>query len=73
VTTTDKTTITTEDGVELQEGDRAYDYYSMRPGVIDTAPDDQGWFRFLHDDGGRVLLNGQRICSEAFARGKGWI
>jgi hypothetical protein len=69
-------TITTEDGVTLKEGDHAYDYYSMAPGVIGpisnfwSDPPDP-WFDFIHDGTGkRVLLNGQRICSDAFAKGR---
>ena len=67
---------TTEDGVMLEEGDHAYDYYSMAPGRIGPAagfdqPNDP-WFDFIHDKGGRVLLNGQRICSDAFAKRRGF-
>jgi hypothetical protein len=64
---------TTEDGITLHEGDHAYDYYSMAPGVIGPAagfdqPDDP-WFDFIHDGTEkRVLLNGSRICSDAFAK-----
>jgi len=63
--------IVTEDGVKLKEGDRAYDYYNMKPGYIKPnsitmAPD--AWFDFVHDDGSTDLLNGQRICSVEFAK-----
>jgi hypothetical protein len=79
--------IRTEDGVELGEGDHAYDYYSMKPGRIEKFDSDaredtnfgplmQGsskpWFRFRHDDGGAQYLNGQRICSDEAAKRKGW-
>ena len=80
--------ILTEDGIELGEGDHAYDYYSMKPGVIekfdsDTPREDmfvgplqQGslkpWFRFRHDDGRSEYLNGQRICSDQMAIRKGY-
>ena len=61
---------TTEDGVKVREGDRAYNYYDMKPGKIGRSagnlPDP--WFDFIHDDGTIALLNGQRICSLKFAR-----
>jgi hypothetical protein len=64
--------ITTEDGVELQQGDRAYNYYDMKPGTIgrmsSTFSDKDPWFDFKHDDGTTALLNGQRICSTVFAK-----
>lgn len=59
-----------ECGTTLREGDRAYDYYSMKPGVIGrpaSLSTNDGWFYFRHDDGSELLLNGQRICSLAFA------
>lgn len=67
--------VTTEDGVVLNEGDRAYNYYDMKPGVIVPgsivmAPD--LWFVFAHDDGTRCTLNGQRICTIEFARRRGF-
>ena len=67
--------IRTEDGTTFKEGDRAYNYYDMKPGVIrpnsiTMAPD--AWFDFDHDDGTRALLNGQRICSLAHAKRMGW-
>lgn len=68
-------TIRTEDGVVVQPGDRVYDYYSMKPGVIQPgslilAPD--VWFDVTHDDGTRNVLNGQRICTMEFARRRGF-
>ena len=70
-----RTPITTEDGATVFEGDRVYDYYSMKAGVIVDcsiihAPD--VWFDVLHDDGTKTVLNGQRICTMAFARSRGW-
>jgi hypothetical protein len=63
-------TYTTEDGIVLSEGDRAYNYYDMKAGRIGklagNMPDP--WFYFHHDDGTRTTLNGQRICSIEFAR-----
>jgi hypothetical protein len=74
--------IVTEDGVELKHGDRAYDYYSMKPGtigkidaVLDGDSNDRNqmpWFDFNHDDGTRTTLNGQRICSVEYARERGF-
>lgn len=65
--------IVTEDGVTLHVGDHAYNYYDMEPGVIVSGPDDTGWFDFKHDISGRqTILNGQRICSDQFARGRGF-
>lgn len=65
------TEIHAEDNVIVHEGDRIYDYYNMKPGVIVVgsvtyAPD--AWFDVLHDDGTRSMLNGQRICTILFAR-----
>lgn len=62
----------TEDGVVLTEGERAYDYYSMKPGYIGEASHSDGWFTFHHDDGTQCLLNGQRICSVEFAKRRGF-
>ena len=68
--------ITTEDGVDLVEGDRAFNYYDMQPGTIGrldpyTQQGDQ-WFDFDHDDGTCAYLNGSRICTLEFAQRKGW-
>ena len=68
-------TITTEDGAKLAEGDRAYNYYDMKPGTIRrgrTTADPDPWFDFDHDDGTRALLNGVRICSLEGARRRGF-
>jgi hypothetical protein len=67
--------ITSEDGKPFTDGDRVYDYYSMKPGIIVPgsecmAPD--LWFDVKHDDGSTVVLNGQRICSLEWARKMGW-
>lgn len=64
-------TIKTEDNVVLTAGDRAFNYYDMKLGTIGPSstwrnmPDT--WFDFIHDDGSRTTLNGQRICSIEFA------
>jgi hypothetical protein len=76
------TTITTEDNVVLELGAHAYDYYSMKPGRISDRTEDLRfynedenpnpkrdiWFKFHHDDGTWTLLNGERICSDEFAK-----
>lgn len=74
--------ITTEDNVELLVGARAYNYYDMQSGRISRIntvynsdkPNHKRdiWFDFKHDEGGMTLLNGERICSLAFAAHKGW-
>ena len=66
--------IKTEDGKELREGDRAFNYYDRKVGYIasiDDGPDP--WFDFIHDDATYASLNGSRICSIEFATKKGWI
>lgn len=69
----DANAIKTEDGATLYPGDRAYDYYSMEPGVIGKLePLQNGWFDFHHDKGRRLLLNGQRICTLEYAKRRGF-
>lgn len=63
--------VVAECGAKLSQGDRAYNYYDMKPGAIGEVGTD-GWFHFLNDDGTRTLLNGQRICSMMFARLRGF-
>jgi hypothetical protein len=66
-------TYITDDGVTVAKGDRAYNYYDMKPGVVGEQDSSfADWFTFNHDDGSRALLNGQRICSMAFARRRGF-
>lgn len=66
--------ITTEDGVKVGIGDRVYNYYDMKPGVIEGPirymPD--AWFEVRDDNGKASILNGQRICSIEYAKRKGW-
>lgn len=61
----------------LREGNRAFNYYDRKPGRIKVGSCEMNggdiWFTFDHDDGSRSILNGARICSEQFARGKGWV
>ena len=66
-------TITAADNVLLAVGDPAFDYYNMKAGRFEDLPDAQGWAHFRHDDGGRDLLNGERVCSLAHARRMGWL
>jgi hypothetical protein len=64
----------TEDGVDVREGDRVYNYYDMVPGTIGRPAFDGEWFEFHSEDphksGG--ILNGQRICTMAFAKTRGF-
>jgi len=65
--------IVTEDGVEVVLGQRVYNYYDRKAGVIASYPDSHGWFDFQHDDGTRAYLNGQRICTIDYAIRKDWL
>ena len=58
----------TEDDVMVFQGERAYNYYEMKPGVVGKPSFFKEWFEFIHDDGTVTSLNGQRICSVAYAR-----
>jgi hypothetical protein len=64
----------TEDGVTVREGDKVYNYYDMVPGTIGSPAFDSTWFRFLPDEPGVSggILNGQRICTMAFAKARGF-
>ena len=78
--------ILTEDGVLVDEGDFVYNYYDMWPGTIvagtktlngqrDNEPLNRNqhiWFDLRADDGRVAMLNGQRICSIAFAKRRGF-
>lgn len=68
--------VKTEDGATLKEGERAYNYYDMKPGKIgrlsSMVSDPNPWFDFEHDDGTVSLLNGQRICTIGYARQRGF-
>ena len=68
----DLPTYRSEDGATLKQGQRAYDYYTMEPGTIGKPNGSDGWFDFHHDRGTRELLNGQRICTLAFAKRRGF-
>jgi hypothetical protein len=64
----------TEDGVDVREGDRVYNYYDMVPGTIGRPAFDLEWFEFHPDEPGVSggILNGQRICTMAFAKARGF-
>lgn len=64
--------ITTEDGVTVGRGDRVFNYYDRKVGVIASDVDTAGWFDVDHDDGTRAYLDGSRICSLGFAQRRGW-
>jgi hypothetical protein len=67
------TVIRTECGSNVIMGDVVYNYYDMWAGTIVCEPDDQGWFYVQPLSGGqKALLNGQRICTLAFARMRGF-
>jgi hypothetical protein len=65
--------IITADGMLVNVGDAIFDYYSMEPGKVATAPDGAGWFDVRHDNGNREYLNGERICTLKHARQMGWL
>ena len=54
--------ITTEDGKEVGEGDRVFNYYDMKWGTISNIGEDL-WFTLLHDDGTRSSLDGSRVAT----------
>lgn len=66
------TEYTTGDGRTVHSGAAVFSHYSMREGVIGTG-DPTGWFYLVYPDGGRDLLNGERICSLQHARRMGWL
>lgn len=55
--------ILTEDAQYVYKGDRIYNYYDCKWGIILEEPDDQGWFRALHEDGTSAILDGSRIST----------
>lgn len=84
--------VTSADGAHLAEGDRAFNHYDMKAGVLgpvderaqpdpakgqsSSTPQEEWsnrWFEFRHDDGTRASLDGSRVCTEAFARRRGWL
>lgn len=67
----DDITYKTADGATVKIGDRVYNYYDRVPGTIARDGGD-GWFDFTGDDGRKTLLDGDRVCTLAFAARKGW-
>lgn len=70
--------VTLADGITVQIGEACFDYYSMKRGHFEnmearSGSSFDGWGDFLHDDGTRNLLNGERVCSLAHARSMGWL
>ena len=60
----DKATLLLEDGTYAGLGDRVFNYYDGKWGVIITPPKDyDGWVDVRHDDGTQAFLNGQRMAS----------
>lgn len=55
--------IITSDGVTVFEGDRVFDYYVGRWGVVGKIGVD-GWFDHHRDDGSNGFLNGERVAVE---------
>lgn len=55
-------TVMTEDAKEARKGDRVFNYYDGKWGVIGDI-DSDGWFTLVHDDGTRATLNGERVAT----------
>jgi hypothetical protein len=53
-------------------GDRVFSHYTMSCGHIIRDADDQGWYSLRMDDGGRELLNDERLMSLSDARRLGY-
>ena len=54
----------TEDGHHFNEGDRLYNYYDCKWGVISGEISSyDGWFQFTHDDGTITYLNCVRVST----------
>lgn len=60
----------------VQEGDEVYDYYSMERVVIGEPDGCPGWFETYTPGTTRRSnarsLNGERICTLAYAKGRGF-
>lgn len=55
--------IRTEDGQTVKEGERVFDFYNGRWGVIvPGSVDAEGWFTLEADTGQRTSLNGERVA-----------
>jgi hypothetical protein len=53
--------MTTADGVEITHGMRVWDY-DLRKGTVDLSTLRDGWFYVNGDNGGRSLMNAERVC-----------
>lgn len=51
----------TEDGYRFEVGDRLFNYYDGKWGVVGEI-DAQGWFTFFQDDGSSATLNSVRVA-----------
>lgn len=60
--------VTTANGVVVRPGDRVFNYYDGKWGVIQDDIDAQGWFTHVQEDGGRHTLNGERISTREYKR-----
>jgi hypothetical protein len=57
----------TADDRIVKVGDRVFNYYDRKWGVIQDDIDIEGWFTVEHDDGTRKCLNGERISIREYA------
>ena len=56
--------IVTEDGQDVNEGDRVFNYYDMKWGTIaNVEAGDDPWFDVLQEDGTKAYLDGSRIST----------
>lgn len=53
--------ITTEDGYDVGENTRVFNYYDQKFGEITRIGED-GWARVTHDDGSIAMLDGSRMA-----------
>lgn len=57
--------LTTEDDrTPIAEGDRLFNYYDGKWGVVGDIDSRDGWFDFHHDDGTTTTLNGVRVSTK---------
>ena len=54
-------------GTSFNFGDRAFNHYDREFGTIGDECGQDGWFRFVQDNGRTCHLNGDRICSQKYA------
>lgn len=64
----------TEDWDNHKDDSRLFNYYDQKIGnIMWQTVDSAGWFTFIHEDSTIQHLNGDRICTMAHARRKGWV